>query len=229
MRSLTLTRTLLSVAAALAALSLPTQAADLGGWTPRSPAPEPYDASPLDTARWTGAYLGIAGGYTFGDIDVSNGGINVQSFDQSGGTGWLYGGYNWQFGRIVAGLEADIGTGSISGSEGSGPGLVGADLNYEGSLRGRAGFLLAPQFLVYGTAGFAWSDMDISLANTSASEIFSGYTIGAGTELNFAGPWTLRLEYLYTDLDAETITRGGTSSTIDPDSHTLRAGVSFKF
>jgi outer membrane immunogenic protein len=220
----------LSAAIALVALVPATHAADLGGWTPRGgPPPEPTYSSPLDTARWTGAYLGVAGGYSFGDTDVLSGDINVLSLDQSGGVGWVYGGYNWQIGNFVAGLEADIGTGSLGGSEGAGLTEIAADLNYMGSIRGRAGVLLTPAFLVYGTAGYAWSDMDISARGVSAAETFSGYTVGVGTELNFSGPWSLRLEYLYTDLGAETLTRGGIAETYDPDFHTIRAGVSFKF
>lgn len=207
-----------------------SNAADLGGWTPRAnSAPEPVYYSPIDTARWTGAYLGVAGGYSFGDTDVLNGNTNILSFDQSGGLGWIYGGYNWQFGNFVTGVEADIGTGSFNGSERTGISEIGASLNYTGSIRGRAGVLLTPAFLVYGTAGFAWSDMDITRLGTTASQTFTGYDVGAGTELNVSGPWSLRLEYIYTDLSSETITRSGVSSQFDPDYHTVRAGVSYKF
>ena len=204
------------------------EAADLGGWSPR-PEPEPYYATPLDTARWTGAYVGIAGGYGFGDNDVVRGNTPILSLDQSGGLGWVYGGYNWQFGNFVTGLEADVGIGNLDGSDISGSRSADAELNALGSIRGRAGVLLSPVFLVYGTAGFAWNNMDITARGDTDSETFTGYTVGFGSELNMSGPWSLRLEYLYTDLGEEDITRRGVTDTYDLDYHTIRAGLSYKF
>lgn len=203
-------------------------AADLGGG-PKPPPPEPYGyASPLDTARWTGAYLGISYGYADGVSKVSGGSGNFD-LDQNGSIGSVYGGYNWQLGRIVLGLEADLGTANYNGDEGQGAGRVSSELNTLASVRARAGVLLTPAFLVYGTGGFAWGDMDFTANKITQSEWLGGYQLGAGTELNVAGPWTLRLEYLYTDLDTQTITHGGITNTYEPDFHTVRAGVSYKF
>jgi outer membrane immunogenic protein len=203
-------------------------AADLGGG-PKLPPPEPNAyVSPLDTARWTGAYLGLSYGYATGDTAVTGAGGNSQ-IDQTGGIGTLYGGYNWQLGNIVLGLEGDVGTGNYGGSEGNGANEVSADLNTIASARARAGVLLTPAFLVYATGGFAWGDFDIKSNGVTQSDWLSGYQIGAGTELNVSGPWALRLEYIYTDLDSQTLTTGGATNTFDPDFHTVRAGVSFKF
>jgi outer membrane immunogenic protein len=219
---------LISVAAALLGVANAANAADLGGG-PRGPAPEPYQyVSPLDTARWTGAYAGVSFGYADGLSTVSGSAGNFD-LDQSGGIGTIYGGYNWQLGRIVLGLEGDIGTGNYDGTRGSGASLVSSELNAIGSLRARAGVLLSPAFLVYATGGFAWGDFDIKANGITQSDWISGYQIGAGTELNVSGPWTLRLEYLYTDLDSQTFTNGGATDTFDPDFHTVRAGLSYKF
>ena len=89
--------------------------------------------------------------------------------------------------------------------------------------------LLSPAFLVYATGGFAWADLDITANNITQTDYFGGYQVGAGTELNVAGPWTLRLEYLYTDLDSQSLTHGNVTNTYDPDSHLVRGGVGFKF
>jgi outer membrane immunogenic protein len=218
---------LAAVAVVSMANGFAAHAADLYGG-PRQPPPEPTYVSPIDTARWSGAYLGIAYGYSDG-ISTITGGSGNFDLDQSGGLGSIYGGYNWQFGRIVAGLEAEIGTGTYDGSVGSGAGLVSSELNTLAAIRGRVGYLLSPAFLLYGTAGFASADMDFKANTISQSDWISGYQVGAGTELNVAGPWTLRLEYLYTGLDSQTLTHGGVTNTYEPDFHTVRAGVSFKF
>lgn len=220
---------LASVAAVVSASGI-ASAADLGGraWEPRSPAPEPTYVSPLDTARWTGAYLGISAGYGYGLSGVS-GDQGAFNLDQSGGLGAVYGGYNWQLGNFVLGLEAELGKGYYDGTTGEGAALVSSQLNTLASARARAGVLLSPAFLVYATGGFAWGDLDYTANGITQTDWISGYQIGAGTELNVAGPWTLRLEYLYTDLDAQTFNHGGVANTYDPDFHTIRAGVSFKF
>ena len=210
------------LAASLAAVT-PALAADLG----RGPAvtAEPFEyqeRAPFD--RWTGFYLGIAYGYSTGWTDVS-GDSGQFDIDNSGSTGNIYAGYNWQFGNGVFGLETDLGWGDVSGSENS----VSTDLNSLGSIRARIGYLVAPGFLVYGTAGFAYADFDLKAAGSTESETFTGYQVGGGTELKFSEPWSLKLEYVYTDLGSETIDHNGTANTYAPDFHTIRAGVAYKF
>lgn len=215
-------------AAVVLTVSGMASAADLGGG-PRQPPQEPYSyVSPLDTARWSGAYLGLNYGYATGQSAVT-GDSGLFSLDQSGGVGGVYGGYNWQLGNIVLGLEAELGTGNYDGTTGSGAGLVSSQMNTLAGVRARAGVLLSPAFLVYATGGFAWADMDFTANNITQTNWISGYQIGAGTELNVAGPWTLRLEYIYTGLDTQTFSQGGVTNTYDPDFHTIRAGLSFKF
>ena len=217
----------LTIAALVCASGL-ARAADLGGG-PRYPAPEPNSyVSPLDTARWTGAYLGLSYGYADGLSSVS-GGSGTFDLDQSGGIGAVYGGYNWQLGRFVMGLEGELGTGNTDGSTGIGAAQVSSELNSIAAIRGRAGVLLSPAFLVYATGGYAWADMDFKANTITQSDWIGGYQVGAGAELNVSGPWTLRLEYLYTDLDSQTLTHGNVTNSYEPDFHTVRAGVSFKF
>jgi len=94
-------------------------------------------APPLTSApSWTGFYLGIEGGYGWGDgnaplagNDPASQGILAgttflggtplpnPSWHNSGGFGGFEGGYNFQFNRQwVAGIEADISGANISGS-----------------------------------------------------------------------------------------------------------------
>lgn len=204
-------------------------AADLGPYRPRSgPPPATSNWEPSRIERWTGFYMGATYGASWGSAGVE-GSTGTFTFDQNGGMGTLFGGYNWQAGNTVFGVEADIGTGSHDGSAMIGNSTVRADVNTFGSLRARAGFLATPALLVYATGGFAWADMDFKLNNVRATETFTGYQLGAGAEMIIAPQWTLRLEYQFTDYGKEQLTNWPARNTFDPDMHTVRAGIGFKF
>ena len=80
--------------------------------------PVPQLAAP----GWAGFYLGIHGGYGWGDNNFSQTVFPVPPFAAVQGfksQGAIYGaqaGYNWQFGRAVTGLEIDFSAANISGS-----------------------------------------------------------------------------------------------------------------
>lgn len=213
--------------AATVALTGAAHAADLGG----GPPPQPWQ--PVAQARsdynWTGLYLGGTYGYATGTTTVTSplGGFDL---DQSGGIGTVFGGFNYQAGRVVLGMEVDVGgLGNHGGSAGLAPGAVTSDLNWSASVRGRLGYLVAPALLVYGTGGAAWADFDVTANGVKVAQTFSGYQVGFGGELKLDPRWSLRLEYLYTGLGAEQIDHGGLVNTYEPDYHTVRAGLSFKF
>lgn len=205
----------------------PASAADLGGGPPppRDFAPPPRS----DIERWNGFYLGATAGYAFGSAAAS-GDIGSFSFDQEGWAGTIFAGYNWQIGQMVLGVEADVGTGDLGSSAETAAGTLQSETNVFGSLRARAGILFSPALLLYATAGLAWADMDFNLTGSSTqSETFFGYQVGGGAELALSSSVGLRLEYIFTDLGSESLTQSGLSNTFDPDYHTVRAGISFKF
>ncbi len=180
---------------------------------------------PVAFERWSGFYLGGGLGYTAGSVGVTGSSGNFE-VDQDGLNGNLFGGYNWQFGSTVAGLEADIGLGNFGSSTNG----VKADVNVLGSLRGRLGVLATPQTLLYATVGLAWADYDFKAtgANTVSDTLY-GWTLGAGVEYMFAPQWTMRLEYNYTDLGSNRIDQGPVINKYEPEFHTVRAGIAFKF
>src|SRR5688572_18011649 len=98
---------ILLAGAALAATTLGSQAADLG-----------YAPAPVDV--WSGFFVGIQGGYGWGDADyafLDTGTFdeaNPSSFEIEGGLGGLYYGRNWQSGSFVYGLEGSISFGDLS-------------------------------------------------------------------------------------------------------------------
>jgi outer membrane immunogenic protein len=240
-------RKLLLSSVALASMSAAAFAADL----PRreaAPAPAPIYAAPIFT--WSGFYVGLNAGVAFGDnndrpaVDglfltdpyfgnavrqYNNGAFRDD--DNSGLTAGAQIGYNWQFGAMVIGLEADInyrdnggrngfnilGTGDYAGYGLAYTGDEGG--NWFGTLRPRIGVAF-DRTLLYVTGGLAYGksrrggtlyayDTDapgVPLAGLSwgSSDNSSnwGWTLGAGVEHAFSNNWTAKFEYLYVNLDS---------------------------
>jgi outer membrane immunogenic protein len=195
---------------------------------------------------WTGFYIGVNAGYSWGrvreNIDatsevrtrvfrtagpdlISDVTVAGPSFGLGGRTevdGWVAGGqigYNWQSGRFVFGIELDLqATGQEGGSSfcstaacGAGALLVTShhELDWFGTARLRAGFLLTDTILLYGTGGLAVADVNsvytaslvgFGTVGASASDTIVGWVIGAGVEAALSRNWSVKAEYLYMDL-----------------------------
>jgi outer membrane immunogenic protein len=222
-------RTLLTVAGLLAlAGSIGTAvAADL------SQPPPPYYKAPaaIPVYNWTGLYLGINGGGAWGTSNWS--GVPT-SFNTSGGLVGGQIGYNWQFGQFVYGLEGDIDWTSIrSDSNAGGCAGVACQTNSDflSTVRGRVGFA-ADRFMPYVTGGLA-------IGNIRASDVFgginqtnAGWTVGGGVEFALSGPWTAKVEYLYTDLGnaACNLACGAPfGNNVSLTDSVVRAGINYRF
>ena len=180
------------------------------------PAPAPTEVYDAQDQNWSGIYLGVLLGYTFGDADAAGG----PSVDIDGMDGGVYAGYNYQF---VLGVEGDA---LISGVEGSNGG-VNVDQNWSGSLRARAGYSLE-SFLLYGTGGLALAGFEASSAGNNDSNTHLGWTLGAGVEGMITDNVTARVEYRYTDYEDKNYSLGAPTN-IDPVTNSVRAGVGVKF
>ena len=150
-----------------------------------------------------------------------------------------YFGYNFQIDRSwLLGLEADIGDAgnsskSFVGIPGTGIGFalpLGAnssettvDMTWDGSIRGRAGFFVAPNILLFGTGGVAFQHVKetilcsgalpapsgcnnpLNFPNPTPDSISTiektlvGWTLGGGVEAALWNNWLLRAEYRYSD------------------------------
>ena len=211
-------------------------AADLSG------ADKPvFPASPVAAHDWTGLYVGVHGGYAWGEVgfdfvDVAN---SQSETDIDSGFLGVQAGYDHQFGGgFVLGAEADIAWSDVGGSDPCPNPVVSceAEVDWLGSVRARAGFGLA-QVLAYGTGGmaFAAAEFDTSggLPVPGFDETFVGWTIGAGLEAALWRNWSAKLEYLFYDLGDETARVGdisGLSRTeLDLEFHTIRLGVNYRF
>lgn len=215
-----------------AALAGPAFAAD--------PAVEVPLESPAFT--WSGAYVGATIGYGWGDHTetwFSDGGVPsgfVQDYDSDGFIGGVFAGYNWQSSQFVYGIEGDIEYTDIDGSfEVGGEGTT-VDVGLQGSLRTRVGVAF-DRFLVYGTGGVAFADIDYEFNDNGVFETFGetavGWTIGGGAEAAVTDQIFVRAEYRYTDFGSENFDTAVTFPLFNNDQdtsfQTVRFGAGYKF
>ena len=239
--------------------------------------PTKYQAAmPIYQApSWAGFYVGLNGGY-----GASSRGQSLSGADTNGaavvgaglvptsiGTtarGGMYGatvGYNWQFGQIVAGIEADLDMANVKGSStGSvvmAPYTVATTgsqkLSWLGTARGRLGYSIMPNTLVYGTGGLAIGKVDSATSVTvsgpapfnaaaaaDTSKTKTGWALGAGIEQALGSGWSVKAEYLYVNLGTIT-NQFGTSIATKPvspvnfsssqkfDYQTVKVGLNYRF
>jgi outer membrane immunogenic protein len=233
---------------------------------PHHPPPPP---PPPPAWSWAGYYAGVNLGYGWGSSNVTQDfisgatgavvGISTGTVHPDGVIGGGQVGYNWQFGNWVPGIEADI---QGSGQRGSlslvcatcsvvGPVTTSLTekLNWFGTVRGRLGWTVTPETMIYATGGLAYGEIDDSCnisdgVNTTGfnlSKTSVGWAAGAGVESHLIGNWTWKIEYLFLTLDEPT---GSVSTPIIPVIRTppstvqidpiftdniIRAGLNYKW
>jgi outer membrane immunogenic protein len=236
---------------------------------------------------WAGYYLGANVGGRFASTDwlTSLACPNVvicaggqpgpdfkQSFDSTAVHVGAFGGRNWQLGSgWIAGVEGEIGwannrnsNGPIPGTTASGgvPSITNGDtaavnLQWDASLRARAGSLIRPDTLLFATAGVALQQVEmVATCNNNGTSTYCtqpqgtphydsqtrwmpGWTIGAGIEHMLAGNWLLRAEYRYADFGQANPTfftynlGGGGDDRVFAHvwvkTHTVSLGAAYKF
>lgn len=198
-------------------------------------------------------------------VDYTSAALLSGSASTSSAAGFIGGGqigYDWQVPfngmGFVTGVEADIqGVAAIGGNQGrwlavpyvnsgyyANPVIMSnqqgsSNLSYLGTVRGRFGYLVMPNLLVYGTGGLAYGGLNARIQNTqiwqdsggpwnlvygqnSYSNTQVGWTAGGGAEWMFMPNWSAKVEYLYYDL-------GNVGGTVLNTSYGLQAGVNTGF
>ena len=234
---------LFGTAAILTVFATSAMAADLA-----VRAPTRYVA-PVSVYNWTGFYVGIEGGGGWGWAQQTDAlGFNSGGYNVSGGLigGTL--GYNWQFNRLVIGLEADEAWADINGSTntlvcGGAPPRCASRLEALGTFRGRvgwAGLLWWNTVMPYATGGLAWGslhgeegDVLTNGAFGSGTTTRTGWTVGGGIEGMLTPNWTAKLEYLYVDLRGNAFNDvvpvfGIVPESIEFRANVVRAGINYK-
>lgn len=233
---------------------------------------------------WSGFYAGVSLGARWAASDWHTSDIapnfGAGAFAPTAGTGGAidsvaarfggYLGYNAQISTSwIAGVEADFGWADnkktmnpIPGTTGLffGAPLIGLPSGsvretWDGSLRGRLGYLVAPSILVYGTGGVAWQHLELNASctvvpgnsfcfgashNETLPSTRVGWTVGGGVEHMIGGHWLARVDYRFADFGTWTQTffaTGGTGIGFDDRftahvrarTHTATVGLAYRF
>ncbi len=214
-------RTLGAIGGSLIALVAGTglaTAADIYQSPPPAATPDYY--TPAPAFSWTGAYLGLQGGYGWGSSLTQLPADNTVK--TSGWQGGAYGGFNWQTpGALVVGVEADI---NASGEKGTNAGTTISN-PWNGSVRGRLG-VAADRFLIYGTGDVAFGKIQATDGITTESANKAGWTAGLGVEAAVTDNVTARLEFRHTNLGNVNLPTFGPTNYKSND---VMVGVGFKF
>jgi outer membrane immunogenic protein len=172
------------------------------------PAPPPY--------VWTGCYIGGNVGAAFAHVDVTNvvtGGSGSRSSETSfAGGGQI--GCDYQFyNSWVVGIRNMFDGTDIHRTRTfaldptvfpTGGGSVETKVKWFDALTGRLGYLVAPNWLIYGQGGAAWTKAEVTAFNGLGAQIGSisgnsrtGWVAGGGVEWMFVPHWSVFVEYNY--------------------------------
>jgi outer membrane immunogenic protein len=221
-------------------------------------------------ADFNGAYVGAVAGYSDSTFDISNaplftrsgssffgtfGGATANSSPKFSVDGWDIGGtagYNYQRGPWLVGVETDLsystadGALTIADRPSAGTNRfttqIGADIDYTGTLRLRAGYVAGP-VLIYGTAGAGVSRVSFdrnyrnatgATLNDTDKQFDMALTYGGGAEYKLSDKWSVKAEYLFMDAGKEQYNSSysdGTTgvATSDLDRDLYRMGVNYRF
>ncbi len=228
--------------------------AALGGMTQgfaadlrRPPAAPPLQPAAAIASSWAGPYIGVHAGYLSGGGETTfPGSAEFHFIDPAGFAGGVTAGAAMQWGRIVGGIEADLSF--IAAKSTINTGLspdptvtqMQSAINWNSHLRGRLGYGF-DRALVFVAGGLAVAGVENKAFDNVAgvsgtwSDTRVGWTVGGGVEYRIAPQAAVRLEYLYDNYGSKTLpaqTFGfNTFSEREHklDTHTLRAGVNWRF
>jgi outer membrane immunogenic protein len=190
------------MAGVLAAIAFPATAADLLRRYPAPPAQQPLPPAPVGTT-WSGFYVGGNLGAAFDPNDASIKDLSEEqdlSLKFSNDTeliGGVQGGYNWQMGSWVVGVEGDVD--------------FADNINFLASARGRLGWAVG-NWLLYGTGGVAFIDTDTNFVVVSADDgpfgfnngnNATGFLVGGGVDYKVSPHLSLGVEGLFYDFGSE--------------------------
>jgi outer membrane immunogenic protein len=256
------------LAASFFALAASANASDLLDGVLDQSADQPVHTS----ADWTGLHFGVFGGWAWADWDgpfsyddakkypaitFDGSSQNIGDEDWFGGIGF---GADKQFGNVVLGGVIDVAYGDLSSTERFVPYPVGLDpdnkgnpvwdatteIEYFGTARLRAGYLVQPSLLAYATGGLAWAMVESSVNSihdvgkvtesasfASADENHIGWTVGGGLEWKLTESVSLVGEYLYIDLGEVDYRYSGDHATDnfhpDLELQIIKAGLNYRF
>jgi len=224
------------------ALVATADAADL-----RIKAPAYRAPPPIALYDWTGFYIGGHVGYAWTDKNWRlASGVDLVSYTAEGVIGGVQGGYNWQTGSWVIGVEAQASWGQVrTGAVWIDPitdpvaptKRTGTTVENLGTVAVRAGHAW-DRSLVYVKGGAAWAYDVYRLFNAavpgepllaSATGTRWGWMVGVGYEYVFLGNWSAKIEYDYLGLGTERVTLAPQAFDVRQDVSLIKAGINYRF
>ena len=203
------------------------------GWVQAPDARKPDFASPA--YDWTGFYVGATAGAAWGQYTPRTSTVNdgyigprgaaaiaaagMQTINPTGFVAGLAGGYNWQIGSVVLGLEADLQAVDLEGATGSGaipyPAKAGTftitsygSTDWLFTARPRLGWVMPNHWLLYATGGLAVTQLHSNFSFVDSHHVFesgsidapkAGYAVGGGVEAPLTDRLSVKAEYLFVD------------------------------
>lgn len=202
---------------------------------------EPAEAGVVDVAgHWDSPYIGIFGGYGWGNVDADYN-DTVDPFEGSYAIeGWLVGaqlGFNHQMDSFVLGIEGDIAWSGITGDSGTlSLDTVITDIDWLGTIRGRAGFAL-DSVMIYATAGLTAAGMthsiddDVDPDPSPRSDTRFGWVAGVGAAVMVADNVSVQGDVLFHNFGEGTYDFGGSAGPLTETTTltTVKLGVNVHF
>jgi outer membrane immunogenic protein len=223
----------------------PASAADLQGAVPAAA----YAAPPIPFS-WTGCFAGVHAGGAFSDDKIHSSG----DFSSAGFIGGGQVGCDYQFAPAwVVGVEGRAAWASLtSKTPGSAtqagilfPTQFTVSNDFLASATARAGYSVAPGWLIYGRGGVAWTRENSNIAFTSPASglavdpsgitTATGWIAGGGLDWAVAPHWSVNVEYDYYNFGThnlfmtDTINHANFTSILTDKIQTVTAGLDYRF
>lgn len=192
--------------------------------------------------NWTGFYAGgaLGAGAVVHQLNsnIIPGGVEFNGLGGEGIFGELNGGYDYDFGSWVAGVQLDGRYSGIStdlDTGGLGVGTLSVDADYGFDVIARAGWKFNEATLAYALAGYSWQHFEIDASSVGFTHDWdsSGFSVGGGLETAVSSNVSVNLEYRYSQFDSEDFSSlfGAPDGTleVEPSFHTVRLGAKYKF
>jgi opacity protein-like surface antigen len=224
------------VAASIAGSAAAATAADIAVLARRAPAP-------ITAYDWTGVYIGghAGGGFSYRDWTLVDGSI-LEVGDAAMIGGQL--GLNYQLGKWVVGVEADLAWGNLKDESfcPDGTNTCWTRQTWLGTVTGRIGYAFdSALFYLKGGAAFTRSDYFKtaqlpSVLDEKGGGRRNGWTVGAGMEYALWRSWTLKLEYDYLDFGSRSFAMSNIATgafaenvVLRQKAHEVKLGLNYLF